>query len=470
MNTLLGSRVAGVATPHPDLDTDVVPVGRPLPAAGESPTATIAHHDTKVQLAHAACPPAGPTRSAARDLAARAGRAARRVTAFTFLLCALWFWAVPFFLPVTSRAVVNARLVQVRAPVGGEVVALPVGVGDAVVAGSPVLRVAAKEIDVSQLSTLRARHAEAFARRVRLARELAATTSAEAACRADLERYRRVVVETLRAGQKEGEARVVMAEAQSRGADRRLGLKQDLVVRQVAGATEEDDDRDAAAVARARIDLERAALGRVAREAEAADQGLFVTREMPVFETQARELALRIPRLAAEVREADHLLADAARAVGEEEERVRRLTDAVVPAPVSGVVWKRAGNPTQLVDRNESVVDIADRATVVVEALLHQRYAATVGPGDRAVVHLTGGPTLTGQVRAVRTSNADEADPGYALSLTDRDVKQLKVVIALDPPGVDAGMIGRHARVLVTGADPGPVGRGVEWLFTRVRY
>ena len=476
-------RDAGPGTRRPSDDTSCVLADR-WPddfAVSDATTVVAALGDTAVRpalvarpLAPAAAPAPSPLpkppRSFGRRMIAWSGRMTRRTLALALLLTVAWFWAVPFFLPLTSRAVVNARTVQVRAPINGQISALSVGVGDPVVAGGPVLALAGRNVDITQLAALRGRHAELTARRAKLALDLADTAAGEADCRADLERYQQAVVDNLRATYREGEAKVKMAELERQGADRRFGRMRQLADQQVVGSTEHDDHRDTAAVAVARTDLEQAGLSRTKKEMEAAERGLFVNRDVPLFQLQAREMAFKVPRLKAEIRETEHLAAATERALREEEARVGGLSDATVPAPVTGVVWRRPGNLAHTVERNEVIFDIADRKTMFVEALIHQRYLSTVAPGSRAVVNLTGGATLTGRVRAVRTPNPDEVEVGFALSLTDRDVKQVKVVVELDPSAGDAALIGRHARVLVTAADPGPVERAVEWVFTRVRF
>ena len=101
-----------------------------------------------------------------------------------------------------------------------------------------------------------------------------------------------------------------------------------------------------------------------------------------------------------------------------------------------------------------------------IEALLHQRHLSSVIPGSRATILLTGGKTLQGRVCAVRTPGPSEAETSFALKLASHDLKQVRVIIALEPGDADACLIGRHAKVLITDEHPGVLQRGVAWLFT----
>jgi multidrug resistance efflux pump len=155
--------------------------------------------------------------------------------------------------------------------------------------------------------------------------------------------------------------------------------------------------------------------------------------------------------------------------LAKEQARVQYFSKAAPVAPVSGVVWTRLGNAGQVVKQNEPLFEIADSATLFVEALLHQRHLSTVGPGCNATILLTGGQTLTGKVRAVRTQGPADHEPSFALNVADHDLKQVRVLIDFDAGTENSALIGRHVRVLITPNDPGLLDRAVTWLFTRVR-
>jgi len=399
-----------------------------------------------------------------------AGRMVRRMFALALLLLVFWFWALPFCFPVTSRAVVNARTVQVRSPIPGQVTYLTVGVGDSIAAGQPLMRVCCQNIDVSQLHLARGRYGELTARRSRLLAELTVTIEAESACKKDLERYTHAMVDYLGAARREAGVRVELAELEHQAAEHRYGRARSLANRGAGGVADQEDSLDSTNLAKVRIEMERAGLGRTEKELEAVSQGLFVTRDTPFCQLQARELRLKVSRLRADLAETEELIEVARQSLRHEEERVRVLADSPVHAPTSGIVWKRSGALNQLVDRNETVLVVVDQQTVFVEAFLHQRYLSTVVPGCEATICLTGGATVEGKVRAVHTPNSAEPEQGCAVSLTDEDPRQLKVLIALEGIVPDATLIGRHARVLITPKDPGSIEKAVAWLFSRMRF
>ena len=111
------------------------------------------------------------------------------------------------------------------------------------------------------------------------------------------------------------------------------------------------------------------------------------------------------------------------------------------------------------------MLEIADRDTIFVEALLPQSHLNAITTGSRAVVRLTDGRVLNGHVRAVRTLGGADTEASFAINLPCPDVKQVRVLIDFDPGIQDAALIGRHARVLIVDEHPGPAQQAMMWLF-----
>ena len=166
-----------------------------------------------------------------------------------------------------------------------------------------------------------------------------------------------------------------------------------------------------------------------------------------------------------EIKETDDKLAAADRELQDEQRRMDRLSEAAVASPVSGAVWKRNGEPGQAVKQQENLLEIADRDTIFVEALLPQSHLNAITTGSRAVIRLTDGRVLNGHVRAVRTLGGADTEASFAINLPCPDVKQVRVLIDFDPGVRDAALIGRHARVLIVDEHPSPCQQAMMWLF-----
>ena len=444
---------------------------RPEPATSTlSPTEELVPLTPQVAPTLAAVSVPAPSRAApGKTLRQRCGVAARRVVGVTLVAAALWWLVLPLVFPVTSDAVVNARTVQVRAPIDGTASELTHDVGDAVAVGQPMARLVNRHLDTSGLTALTARRAELVTRRERLEKELGEVVRNGAVCRAEAERYRDAVVANLEASLQETESKARSGKVEHETAARRL----DRVKRTGGGLsdTEVDAARESESVCRIRLDTDQATLAKGRAELEAAKKGLFLQKDSPHFQQRADELALRVPTLNASLKEAADLLAGVEAEIAREAARTARLASATAEAPVAGTVWVRQGNRGQGVKQNEVLYEIADAGTVFVEATVHQGYLGSVAPGTPAVVNVTGGPSLSGRVRAVRGGRAGDNEPTFAFGAADHDPKKLRVVIDLDPGLADpSALIGRHVRVLVADRDAGPGHQAVVWLFSNARF
>ena len=424
-------------------------------------------------------PPGGPTPvptpgaagggKPSRPLRQRIGAAVRRTVGVGLLAAALWWLVLPLIFPVTSDAVVNARTVQVRAPIDGTVSELAFDVGDPLVAGRPMARLDNRHLDTSGLTALTARRDELVTRRERLDKELDEAVRAEATCRGEADRHREAVVVNLEATLKELTSKARAGQVQHGSAVRRLDRTK-LVSGGVMTATELDSAAESESITRIQTDVDEAAVAKCRAELKAAAAGIFLQKDTPHFQQRADELAMKVPQLRAAAKEAADLLARVEEEIGRERDRTERLSRATAVAPVAGTVWVRQGNHGQGVKQNEVLYEIADGGTVFVEAVVHQRFLGAVTPGTPAVVNVTGGPSLVGRVHAVRTGRPGDNEPTFAFGVADPDPKKLRVMIAFDPGVLDpSALIGRHVRVLVADPAAGPCQCAVSWLFSHVR-
>ena len=93
------------------------------------------------------------------------GTLLRRGLAFAVLTAVLWWLVLPVVFPMSSQAVVNARLVQVRAPISGMATTFYRDLGNSVHAGEPLVHLVNPDVDIRQLTLLKTRQAELVARR-----------------------------------------------------------------------------------------------------------------------------------------------------------------------------------------------------------------------------------------------------------------------------------------------------------------
>jgi multidrug resistance efflux pump len=451
--------------PGPDAAEDAVSFTAGAGSPGTADTVIdmprAAHALASVAPAAAATSPAAQRR---RWPQIKPARLVRRALAAALIAAALWWLVLPFAFPISSEAVVNARIVQVRSPIDGVTHELRREIGDTVGAGDALMSVASSQVDMSHLAGLSTRRAELASRLERLTSELEQAEQIQAEAGDCTRRHQEAHLDGLQAAQQEAVARGHAALLELEAARRRMRRLEPLALAHAVSVIEFDDVRQSAALASKRVELERAALLKVEREIRAAEQGLVSS----YFRKRAEEYGAKAPQLKAARAEAQQLLAAVEAEIAREEQRLAQLAKATLTSPQSGIVWKRQGGVGQVVKQNEALYEVADVATMFVEAQLHQRYLSSVGPGSRAVIQLTGGQSFNGRVRAVRTLGPADAEPAFAVNLPQRDLKQVRVLIDFDPVAPDPALIGRHARVLIVDEDPGVFQRLMAWAFSNL--
>ena len=403
-----------------------------------------------------------------RTILQRGGVILRRTVGLSLLVAALWWLALPLAFPVTSDAIVNARTVQVRAPIDGSATELDFDVRDVVSAGQPMARLDNRQLDKSGLTALTTHRAERITRRERLEKELVEVAKSGAAYQADADKYKQAIVDNLESAERECKSREEAARIELDAATRRV-LRLEALGARTVSELELETEREKQSVHRSRLALEQASLTKCKGELEAARRGLYLQKDAPHFQQKADEMALRLPQIRAELKEIASLLATAEVEIAREKARTERLSRATVDAPVGGTVWTRQGNLGQGVKQNEVLYEIADGGSVFVEAVVHQRHLSAVAEGTPATVNITGGPSLGGRVRAVRSGRPKDNEPTFAFAMTDPDPKMLRVLVELDAGADSAQLIGRHVRVLIADPVADPCRRAVVWLFANAR-
>ena len=198
---------------------------------------------------------------------------------------AFWWLVVPFFFPVTSLAVVNARTVQVRTPIDGAAADVRHEVGDVVEAGEPLLNVVSGQVDTSHLAELAARRDGLTAQRRRLAGDLDEATRTRDECLASTKRFYKELVGSLKASLVEaGDPRPDRPRRSARPPTCGRCAWNGSSLQQAGADSELDLAREGEAVAIKGIEEKEAGRAKLEKELHAAEQGFLFQRDAPYFE------------------------------------------------------------------------------------------------------------------------------------------------------------------------------------------
>ena len=177
-------------------------------------------------------------------------------------------------------------------------------------------------------------------------------------------------------------------------------------------------------------------------------QSLFKGGAVARDELDARDVELRSAEEAARaaefaVAQASHDV-DAARARIEPQPRGPRMRDAVITAPVDGVVLRRHLESQAVVAAGAPLVEIGDPARLEIVSDLLSADAVRVQPGTQVLIEQWGGPdTLRGRVRRVEPSGFTK------ISALGVEEQRVNVIIDFEAPSEAASALGDGFRVEV---------------------
>jgi multidrug resistance efflux pump len=380
----------------------------------------------------------------------------RIVLALALLATSGWVF-LPYLLHrVSSSAFVNAELMRVTAPFGGQLSPELPRKGEFLREARAIELLRAVSPDRRHLVELEQRYALALEAMKLAQRQLAEIDAADERLAEQARHYQQATTDrlTLEAEQaKAEEASCQAQEQQLRGArSRSESLAQSGFTTQ--GRLEEVQASHKATGARC-----RAAAARV-REIEvrlkAAENGVFVqdgSNDVPYSQQQRDRLMLRRQELQAEAVREKSRLAQLAAEVEEERTRVQRLSHFAAQLPAHHIVWSVAASPNSAVVEGQPILDLADCRNRFVAVQLPERDFEQVRPGDPAQVRLVGSEKwLTSRVGQIRGSAAYSNERLLAARIAEATSRSITVEVALPPGSDDDGdssycSIGRLAEV-----------------------
>jgi len=287
--------------------------------------------------------------------------------------------AVVGWLPIRSllqatstEAVVNARLVTLRAPIEGDIEA-PAGlnVGTQLKAGDTVLRVINRRAERSRLDDLARLIDQIESERASIASRI----TDMAVIQAELSGQRRSFQEG-RLNQLKARAAEIASEMAAARANRDAAQQAPARVQPMANsgsiptATLERYKRDAQVTAETYTAIEHR-LSALQVELKAAEAGTFIGdtyNDQPRSAQRIDEIAQRLNELNANLRDRDTRLVTLRKELAQEEQRLDERATAVLTTPVAATIWEVLTSPGEAVVRGQDLVRLLDCSGTVVTA------------------------------------------------------------------------------------------------------
>jgi multidrug resistance efflux pump len=395
------------------------------------------------------------------------GRALRIAVAVPLLALSCFALAPFSVMPISSQAVVNARLSTVEAPVSGQVGDVKFETGDrvedkqvlALVGPSPLQHEGAF-LDSGDPLSAEASHVQAA---------LAAGEREKARYDATYESFVHRSIDDLNL--KLGEANHALSQAQLRLAAANDSVNRDrqafrdhLITKAVV-----DRDNEMAEQDQQTFDAAANDVAHIKKQLSDLRSGYVPQNGSgdPAFLTQRDQAINEIDQLREEKSAVERRLSQAA------QDRRKRDIFASGPqpiqSPVAGIIWERSVAAGQIVQEGDDLFHIADEGSIHVEVWMDRRYGPQLSIGDPALVYLSGlGQEFKGRISSFEGTSHRRLDEKInAIDLQAVHPDQYHVTIELDPTDRKVAYIGQAAKVLFPGTKHTLRARIYFWL-TRI--
>lgn len=410
-----------------------------------------------------------PTVPEPTDLPKESGFArALRISIAIPLLALSFFALAPFsVMPISSQAVVNARLSTVEAPVTGQVDDVKFETGDRVADKQVLALVGPSPLQSQRMLTDHDDALDAESSRVDAA--LAGGEVEKARYDAAYQTYVQHSIDDLTGKVSEATSKLQQAQHRVQAANDNLTRDRQALGAHLVARTVVDHDSEVAYQAQQAADTAANQLADLKKQLSDFHNGYApeTGAGVPPFLAQRDQTLNEIDQLREEKLAVDRRLNQAA------EERVNRDIFAHGPqpirSPVSGIIWARSVAAGQVVQEGDDLFHIADQSSIHVEVWMDRRYGPQLSVGDPALIYLSGlGQEFKGHISSFEGTSHRRLDEQInAIDLQAVHPDQYHVTIELDPADRKVGYIGQAAKVLFPGTNHTLRARIYFWL-TRI--
>lgn len=342
----------------------------------------------------------------------------------------------PLVADQSDRAVVNAPVTLLTAPIAGDIGAIPVAAGDSVERGSLVAQITNDRLDrataiqlAGRVSELRERALAAENKRTSNEAYLAALERAIRDQSAQMTQVLRAQVEELRAK---------IASANASGEEKRVLMERQvgMVARDVASP---DMVKSTTQAFNAAIQEKKAAEAKLNQKTVQLDglaRGLFLgdeLRSMADLSQKQLSITYDTQRLAIEEKELKAAMVDQQALLTRENQRLDRLTTSEIKASAKGVVYNVNATTGRHVGAGDSLASVVDCERSFVVAIFSYRQGQNLQVGS--AVTISGGSVgpRRGTVTEILPKTSDTVDATYAVPFPQTERRELYVLVKPEP-------------------------------------
>ncbi|OSZ72424.1 hypothetical protein CAP39_03525 [Sphingomonas sp. IBVSS1] len=364
----------------------------------------------------------------------------------------LWAFAPYVTSEVGGEAFVNAPIIRMASPIAGIVASDLPPPGSAITTTQTARLVAARLIDTGPLAGLKGQQAALISARDLALRQIAELNGASARAASRSARFGQAASARLAATTRAAQEALAACEAEAAEAVLQRDRIEALATQRFATFTQRDRLRAQALASARRCAALKDQAAALAIETRAAGSGLYLAgaaMDAPYGDQQRDRLLLRRQELESVVADAEARLAELARQIAAEEERLARASAFDARLPAGTVVWSQPAPRGTTVAPGSNLLELADCNRRYVEVALPERRMEAILPGSPAKVRLIGSDEwLAGRVASIAGAAA-QRDGAMLAANPDKEARALSVQISLPPPASLARRcdVGRLAEV-----------------------
>lgn len=337
----------------------------------------------------------------------------------------------PIVADQTDRAVIDAPLILLTAPIEGEVDSISATPGQRVDADDIIAKISNPRLDRSTFISLQEKDAgaqqelEATRRNEQTDRDYLTSLDDEIARQTEQQRLQLAAEITgLR-------AKLAQSQAVSGASKAVVDRETELVKTNTASPVMVRPAAQQFSASIHQTEADQAKLNEKIIQAGALDKGIYVGEDLVALDQltqKRRDIALDEARMAAKEKELAGLLDQQRKLAQTEAGRLEVLANAAVSPPISGAILSVGTTAGRHVNPGDTLASLVDCDSRIVVAIFSYRQAQDLAVGS--AVAISGASFKTGTVTALLPKISDQADDRYAVPFPQTERRELYAIIA----------------------------------------
>jgi multidrug resistance efflux pump len=356
---------------------------------------------------------------------------------------------------VSTTAMVNARLIVIRAPIDGKIILRNSHSGARIGESEIIGEIINDRANTARLSELQRAEATLEADLERAEKLRSSLVAARDSFSVHAANYKEGRVNQLQARLAEAKALKDAAEARLEEQKSSLFRANELAERGVQTAATLDRIRSSHLVAGEDLKVTSQRIAYLTVELEAARRDTFLGdsyNDSPYSMQRIKELDLRLAETDGQIEHIRRSLNHANGQHSAETIRLNRLTSAVLDAPARGLVWTIMVNDGEVVRQGQDLVRLVDCRSTIITASVSERVYNGLKQGSSALFRLSGSSrVLEATITQLAGSGAESLYENLAVRPTQQHLRGYDVTLVSPQLAADPNLscgVGRTGRVV----------------------